>query len=305
MFVIFGASGKVGRVTVAALRSAGQPVRAIVRNPLQAESLAQLGCEIAVADLLDLESVKTALDGAFAVQILCPVPVDDSDPGKTMHRMIEIVAEALRAKPPSRVLALSDYGAELESGTGITLLFHALEMRLKEQLGAAVKNLTLLRSAEHMQNWARVMPVALATNTLPSLHHPLSKRFPSVAAQDVGQLAAELLLDKAHNTALDDAPHVVSIEGPQRLSALEMASVLSDLCGREISARELPRNEWTPTLLRAGMSERHAQLIADLYDTHNAGRIDVEDGISERRFGKTGVSTVLASLLALNASGPR
>ncbi len=285
MFVIFGASGKVGRVSAASLRNAGHAVRAVVRNEAQGEQLARMGCEIVLADLLDPASVARAIEGADAVQILCPVPSGDAHPGNTMHRMIEIAADALRANPPSHVLALSDYGAELDHGTGITLLFHALE----KQLQTAVQNLTLLRAAEHMQNWARVIPVALATGKLPSLHQPLSKPFPTVAAQDVGLLAAELLLGESHG--------IVSIEGPRRIAALDVARALSEVTRRDISAFEVPRSEWPAVLLRAGLGAEHAQLIMDLYDTHNAGRIDVQEGTGERRFGTTGFAEVVASLL--------
>jgi hypothetical protein len=38
-------------------------------------------------------------------------------------------------------------------------------------------------------------------------------------------------------------------------------------------------------------------LITDLYDAHNAGRIDVETDISERRFGATTLAEVLAAIL--------
>lgn len=285
MFVIFGASGKVGRASAASLRNAGHAVRAVVRNDAQGEPLAKIGCEIVLADLLNAASVAKAIEGAHAVQILCPLPSGDADPGGTMRRMIDVAADALRANPPSHVLALSDYGAELDHGTGITLLFHALE----KQLQPAVRNLTLLRAAEHMQNWARVIPVALATGRLPSLHHPLTKRFPTVAAHDVGSLAAELLLGKPRG--------VVSIEGPRRISAFDVARVLSEASAREISAHEAPRNEWPAMLLHAGLSANHAQLIIDLYDTHNAGRIDVEEGIGERRFGTTEFTEVVASIL--------
>ena len=289
MFVIFGASGKVGRVSAASLRNAGYAVRAVVRNEAQGEHLARIGCEIVLADLMNPASVARAIEGADAVQILCPVPIGDADPGGTMHRMIEVAADALRANPPRHVLALSDYGAELDHGTGITLLFHALE----KQLQTAVQNLTLLRAAEHVQNWARVIPVALATGKLPSLHHPLSKRFPTVAAQDVGLLAAELLLDESRGSAL----RVVSIEGPRRVSALDVARALSDVSRHEITAHEVPRNEWPAMLQRAGLGAEHAQLIIDLYDTHNAGRIDVEEGVGERRFGTTEFTEVFASML--------
>ena len=185
MFVIFGASGKVGHATAVALRNAGRPVRAVVRGARQGEALARIGCEIAIADLTDPASVASAIKGATAVQMLCPVPVGDVDPAFTMERMIDVAADALRANPPSAVLALSDYGAELDRGTGLTRLFHLLEERLKP----LATHLTLLRSAEHAQNWAAMLPVMLATGRLPSLHYPLDRAFATVATQDVGALA--------------------------------------------------------------------------------------------------------------------
>jgi hypothetical protein len=62
-------------------------------------------------------------------------------------------------------------------------------------------------------------------------------------------------------------------------------------------AREAPRGEWAAMLEGAGLGEPHARLITDLYDAHNAGRIDVETDISERRFGATTLAEVLAAIL--------
>ena len=69
MYVIFGASGKVGRATAIALRNAGRPVRAVVRQAKQGEALAKIGCEIVCADLTDPTTVASAIKGATAVQI--------------------------------------------------------------------------------------------------------------------------------------------------------------------------------------------------------------------------------------------
>ncbi|MFM0290357.1 NmrA family NAD(P)-binding protein [Paraburkholderia megapolitana] len=291
MYVIFGASGNVGRASIAALRRAGKPVRAVVRHAQQGEPFAQLGCSVAFADLSDSASIAQALEGATAVQMLCPVPQGDPHPERTMRGMIDAATTALRAHPPAVLLALSDYGAQIEQGTGITMLFHYLEAQLKPLAGSRTR-LILLRAAEHMHNWNRVMPVALATGQLPSLHHPLDKRFPTVAAQDVGELAAELLLEE--NAAA--APlRIVSVEGPRRVDAYGVASVLSDVSGRPVAARELPRDAWTATLLRGGLSDGHAQLIVDLYDAHNAGHIDIEAGVGEQRFGATELAQVFAA----------
>ncbi|WP_175835427.1 NAD(P)H-binding protein [Burkholderia anthina] len=295
MFVIFGASGNVGLSTVATLRDAGHPVRAVLRDARHRERFAQLGCDVAIVDLTDARAIDAAIAGAQAVQILCPVPVTDSDPAATMERTIDIVTGALVANPPPVLLALSDYGAERDGNTGITRLFHRLEVKLK----TVPTRLTLLRAAEHLQNWARVLPVALGTGVLPSFHHPVDKVFPTVWAPDVGVAAARLLLDPAES---GNGPRVVSIEGPRRVSVRDVAAMLGAAAGREIVARELPRDAWTATLLRAGLSERHAQLIVDLYDVHNAGQIDVEAGVSERVYGATAPAEALAVLVREQAA---
>ncbi|WP_322040636.1 NAD(P)H-binding protein [Burkholderia diffusa] len=294
MFVIFGASGNVGSSTVTTLRHAGHPVRAVLRDARHRERFAQLGCEVAIADLTDAGAIATAIDGAQAVQMLCPVPVADGDPAETMARTLDVVTGALAANPPPALLALSDYGAELDGNTGITRLFHLLEEKLK----TVPTRLTLLRSAEHLQNWVRILPVALGTGVLPSFHHPIDKVFPTVWAPDVGVAAARLLLDVAET---GNGPRIVSIEGPRRVSVRDIAETLGAAADREIVARELPRDAWTATLLRAGLSERHAQLIVDLYDVHNAGQIDVEAGVSERFYGKTTLTDAFAQLVRQHA----
>jgi uncharacterized protein YbjT (DUF2867 family) len=289
MYVIFGATGKVGRSAAAALIHEGHAVRAVVRSPAQQETLTRIGCEVVTGDLNDEASIHRALDGAHAVQMLCPMPHRDPDPADAMRRMIDTAARVLRAHPHLHVVALSDYGAELDADTGITMLFHHLEAAFRE----AAPRLTLLRSAEHMQNWARVVPVALATGRLPSLHHPLDRPFPTVSAHDVGIVAARLLID-----GFDEAGvQIVSVEGPRRYDANDVARALGDTSGRDIVAHALPRDEWTATLLRAGLNANHAKLIVDLYDAQNTGRIDVE-AVTERRFGTTELHDVVAALVS-------
>ena len=292
MFVIFGASGKVGSTTVKQLRAAGHAVRAVVRSDEQASRFSAMGCETAVADLTDRDAVQRAIKGASAVQILCPIPAGDADPESTMRAMIDIAVQALRADPPPAVLALSDYGAELSEGTGITLLYHYLE----QQLQSLPTRLTFLRAAEHMQNWARLASTAFHTGMLPSLHHPLDKPFPTVSAPDVGVIAAQLLVADAPSHSHAHSPRIVSVEGPRRISANDVAVALSSIFERKVTAVELPRGAWEATLQRAGLSEQHTKLITELYDTHNAGKIDVESGNTERRFGSTELTEALAAM---------
>ena len=279
MFAILGATGNAGGAAVRALRQRGLPVRAILRDETKAGDLEALGCEIAVADLRDAAALAKAIAGAQAVQAICPIGPQAEDPAADMRAIIDAIADAIVAARPRRVVAISDYGAERSAGTGITLAFHYLEAQLR----ATPATLTLLRSAEHMQNSARLFKTVAATGILPALHHPLTKMFPMVSAHDVGIVAADLLA----SSDMQETPRVVHVEGPRRYTPLDVAKALSGAFGREIVAHELPRAHWIAALTRGGLSPAYAGLVAELYDAHNAGFIDVEPGATDIRRGAT------------------
>jgi NAD(P)H dehydrogenase (quinone) len=277
MFAILGATGKAGGAAARVLRQHGLPVRAIVRDRARAQELAALGCEIAVADFRDSAALTAAVDGAEAVQAIIPVSPQGPDPLAAMRATSEAICAALAAARPNRVVAISDFGAERGAGTGITLAFHHLEARLRESAPQAI----FLRSAEHMQNWSRLFKAAAETGVLPSLHHPVTKIFPMVSAQDVGMVAADLM---ASPTA---PPGIVYVEGPRRYTPQDVADTLSRVFGKTIVAGELPRADWIAALVRGGLSAGYAALVAELYDAHNAGLIEVEPGVSDVRRGAT------------------
>jgi len=284
MHAILGANGKVGRTTIAALRKAGAPVRAVLRDASKAQGLVDLGCEITIADLYDHQALALALEGASAVQIICPVDIRAPQAHSGMQRLIG----SLGAKPQT-VLAISDYGAQHSSGTGVTLIFHALEARLR-QLDT---KLILLRSAEHMENWARMAKGAAESGRLPSFYDPLTKLLPTISAFDVGSIAAELLLEKQ-----EAALRVVHAEGPRRYTPNDVAAGIGMLTGRNVVAELLPGTEWQAALMRAGLSEDYARLLVELYLAHNAGRIDAEKDVGEIRRGTTELTEVLQRILS-------
>jgi NAD(P)H dehydrogenase (quinone) len=277
VIAVLGATGKIGRATIKALRQQHVPVRAVVRDAAKAKDLGS-GVDIAVADLADTRAVRLSLDGAETVQVICPTNPRATNASGEMMRMIESICAALEHTEPDYVVAISDYGAEVPQGTGVTMLFRFLEERLRR----VPADVTFVRSAEHMQNWARQVPTALKTGTLATLHHPVTKQFPTVSASDVGLVAADLLLEPA--------TRVVYVEGPRRYSAQDVGEAIG------VQVTELPQAEWVPTLTRGGISESYAQLVAELFVAHNAGRIDVEDGVTDVRRGTTELRDVLREI---------
>jgi len=287
MYAILGASGKAGRATIEKLRSQGASVRAVVRQSSNTADLEALGCQIAFADLHDTDAISKAIDRATAVQVICPVNPRAKDAATDMENIVDAITGALIAARPERILAISDYGAQIDSGTGITMIFHYMETRLSTVPGTLI----FLRSAEHMQNWARVFKPALDTGVLPSFHNPVSKIFPTISVPDLGAIAADLLLEKPVETN----PRVVHAEGPRRYSALDVAASLSEVSGRQIVAKAVPESDWIPVLTRGGANESYANQIRELFVAHNAGRIDVEPG-GEVRLGTTELREAVRAL---------
>ncbi len=63
MFAITGITGKVGAAVARSLLSDDQSVRAVVRDRSKGAAWAQLGCDIAVADISDTAALATAFEG--------------------------------------------------------------------------------------------------------------------------------------------------------------------------------------------------------------------------------------------------
>jgi NAD(P)H dehydrogenase (quinone) len=285
MIVLFGATGRVGGAAASELRRRGVAVRAVTREVAKGGRLAAAGCEVVAADLYDERTLRLAMDGADGVLFVCPLPPGSSDVLADAERILDAAASAITATRPRFVVAISDYGAQHPSGTGITTIFHRLEARL----GQTSVPTTFVRSAEHMQNWMRYAPLVRDRGMLPSMHHPTTKPFPTVSACDVGVEAANILAAGA------GGPSVVHVEGPTRYSAIDVAAAFASVMGRPVTAEALPRDAWGHALRDAGLGASYARLVVELQDAHNAGRIDDEKGVGELRRGGTTLAEALAT----------
>ncbi|WP_446741967.1 NmrA family NAD(P)-binding protein [Silvibacterium acidisoli] len=288
MFAIIGASGNVGRSTSSALRQAGVPVRAILHDSAKGAGLREQGCEIAVADLQDSASLVKAIRNADTVQVIIPLRPQTKDPAGDLRLSGESIINALRQTHPKRVLAISDYGAHVSEDIGMPSIFHEFEALFHTLDGHKV----ILRSAEHTHNWGRVIPVALASGTLPTFQDSIDKVQPTISAQDLGLIAAKLLLRPESGRDLD----VIHAEGPRRYSASDVATALSQLSGRTIHAQAVPRSQWTKAFEQIPGSL--ADLLIKANEAKNkGGLVDIEPNADEVIYGTTGLTDALRPLL--------
>ncbi len=280
MFAITGITGQVGGQIATQLLAANRPVRAVLRDPAKAAPWAGRGCEIAIATMDDAAALAAAFTGAEAVFVLLP-PTFDPTPGFVeARRTIAAISTALRAARVTRVVCLSTIGADAEQDSLLTqlqLLEHALA-----DLPAAV---TFLRAGWFIENIGWDIENARASGVLPSFLQPLDRRIAMVATADVARAAAELLQDGVVGH------RVVELEGPARVSPLDLAAALGRALGREVIAQPVRRADWESLFRAQGMANPAPRMR--MLDGFNEGWIDFEpDSASLRRGGTTAQAVV-------------
>jgi NAD(P)H dehydrogenase (quinone) len=288
MFAVIGATGKVGYSTSSTLRHAGVPVRAILHDPAKSALLNDIGCEIVVVDLQDSASLAKAISDAEAVQVILPLRPQTKDPAADLRISGESIIHALKQVHPKRTLIISDYGAHVAEDIGMPSVFHEFEAQFRGVGGHKL----ILRSAEHMHNWGRIIPAALASGIMPSFQDPIDTTHPTISAQDLGLISATLLLRHESKNNVE----IIHAEGPRRYSASDVAAALSQLSGRIVHAQAVPRSQWAKALEQIPTSL--ADLLIKANDAKNkGGLVDVEPESGQVIYGTTELLEALRSLL--------
>ena len=242
--------------------------------PVMAHGPELMGVELVNDGPLGLSDLNALLDAADGKDAVVFGP--GIDRGEETGKLIASLLEALSQTRPAHFVFISDYGAQHPQETGIPAIFHRFEQQL---IGLGLP-CTILRSAEHMQNWLRLGPV--------NFYPPETTARPFVSAFDVGEVAAQLLLD-----APPAAPRILHLEGPRRYQLSEVGEAL----GQPLQA--VPPDFRLAALLRAGLPPALAELLNATYAAHGQGLIEPEPG-SQVLFG----STALGDALDKQSDGP-
>ena len=283
MFTITGITGQVGAAVARSLLSADQPVRAVVRDRTKGAPWAQLGCDVAVADLSDTEALTAAFEGTAGVFALVP-PVFDPAPGFPEAAVfIDSLRAALARAKPAKVVALSTVGANAPQPNLLNVLG-----RMEEALGSLPMPVTFLRAAWFMENAA--WDIASARNGLiQSYLQPLDRAIPMVSSDDVGRTAAVLLQERW------EGKRVVELEGAQRVSPNALAAAFAKGLGTPVRAEVVARDRWEPIFRGQGMKNPAPRM--QMIDGFNAGWIDFADRGAHARKGSISVDQAIATLL--------
>jgi NAD(P)H dehydrogenase (quinone) len=283
MFAVTGITGKVGAAVARSLLAADQPVRAVVRDRSGGTPWAQLGCDIAVADLADAEALTVAFSGTAGAFAMVP-PVFDPAPGfpEAMRFINPLVAALARAKP-ARVVALSTVGADAPQPNLLNVLG-----RMESALQSLRMPVACLRAAWFMENAAWDMDSA-KSGLIQSYLQPLDRAVPMVSTDDVGRAAAALLQEGW------EGKRVVELEGPQRVSPNALAAAFSKALGAPVRAEIVPREQWESIFRAQGMKNPTPRI--QMIEGFNAGWIDFADGGAHARKGSISIDQAIGTFI--------
>jgi uncharacterized protein YbjT (DUF2867 family) len=286
MYTVMGITGQVGGATARALLAAGKQVRAIVRDKGRAAAWAARGVDLVAGDYDNgpaLEAAFHDVEGAFVM-----IPGNFApEPGFPQARaQVASLKRALDAARPPKAVYLSSVGAQHPRGLGLITQLHILE----QELAPLPIPGAFLRAAWFLENSQWDVTSARDRGEIASFLFPLDRKFPMVATEDIGKLAAKILQQEWTGVRYPE------IEGPQRYSALDAAAAFAVVLGREVHPLAVPRESWATLFVQQGTPPERTAARIEMLDGLNSGWIDFDPHAPEHAHGERTQEEVFRSL---------
>ena len=279
MNIILGASGQVGAMIVENLVKKGKPVTAVIRDQKKKEKLKEVGVEIVVADNLDVNSLISAFGKGETVFLLTPESGEDENVlGKT-ETILENYFSALKASSVKRIVGLSSIGAQHASGTGNLVMSYMLEHAFSD----LDVSQTFVRPAYYLSNWLPYADSAKETGILPTFF-PVDFSISMVAPRDVADLLTEIIAEE------EEGNFLYELYGADEYTPADVAETFSNIFGRQVTAQQIPRNDWRKTLENLKFSEDGVRNFVEMTQAVIDGRTKAAGNGVITKVGKTALS---------------
>jgi uncharacterized protein YbjT (DUF2867 family) len=275
-------SGHVGGTVADFLLDFGAniQVRLLGRRADKLTDLIKRGAETVIGSQDDADYLCRATQGVNALFWATPPGYGSDDVRAFQNRLGRVGAKAIETNQIARVVNLSSIGADQESGNGPIGGLHDVEQLLNETGGHVVHLRpgfffeNLLWQVDSMRKWGRIsLPISPST------------RYPMLATRDIGRVAAVRLTSTGWTGQI-----VQELHGPVDLSFREVAEILTDVLGRKIVYIRCDRDEMRDIMLKNAMSENAADMMLELYEAVDSGRLR----LTQPRSPETTTPTTLA-----------
>jgi uncharacterized protein YbjT (DUF2867 family) len=282
MFLVFGITGRVGGAAARQLLSEGRKVRAMVRDPQKASAWAAKGVEVRKGDFNDAAALVDALKDVEGAYVMMP-PVMAPAPGfPEAKAFIASYVEALKKSPVPRLVVLSSIGSEQTSKLGLITQTHMLEAALS---GMAFPT-AFVRAGGFVENLLPGLKTAAESGVFDTFLTPTDRKVPTIATEDIGKEVARLL------TGSWTGKKIVELGSP--VSPDDLAGAMSEVLGRPVKARVVPREHWAASLEAMGIPRGRTIGFEEMEESFNSGWI---------HFGVEGTEAVAATITPAQVFG--
>jgi len=282
MIVVTGATGQLGLLVIAALlkKVPAAEIVAAVRNPEKAKDLAESGIQVRYANYSQPASWDEALKGADKVLL-----ISSSEIGQRVSQHRNVIDAAQR-----RGVKLLAYTSVLHAEASPLGL--AAEHRETEALlSASGVPFVLLRNGWYTENYTAGVPAALAHGGVYGCAG--DGRIASATRADFAEAAAVVM------TSDNQASRVYELAGDTSYTLTELAAEISRQSGRNIGYVNLPEAEYISVLVKAGLPEVIAELLADSESGAAKGALFDDSCQLSKLIGRptTSLATAIAAVL--------
>jgi NAD(P)H dehydrogenase (quinone) len=268
--LISGANGDTGRAAVRESIALGLDVRAMVhKKDARSEPLEKLGAEVVVGDLLEINTVRAAMNGVDAAYLVWPV-----QPG-LIHVTVNF-AQAAKEAGVKTIINLSQRSADRESKSD------------------ACRDSFI---AEQVLNWSGVPVIHLRPTyflewllypwQLPYLQQGVLRipagrgRHSPIAADDQGRAIAALLKSPERHIGA-----TIPLSGPVEMDHEQMAAELTQALGRKITFQNPPIDEYCASLETMGVPPYVVQHLRGAMADYQKGHMSGADNNVEELTGR-------------------
>ena len=259
-----GRVGAVGRTVTELLLNQGKAVRAMVRNEDErAHALRDIGAEVVIGNLLDLDSMHNAIAGSDTMYF--GMSVSDAYLAATVN-----VAAVAKHHGLKAFINMSQMTVSQMSITETTPSpQHKLHWLAEQALNWSGLPVVHVRPTVFLEGFFLTLtPDSVRESDQIRLPFGEGKTSP-VAAEDVARVVAALLANPQ--------PHIGKIyhlTGPQSENMQFFAQEYSKVLGRTITFQDIPVGPWREQLLQRGWPVHLVNHLAAMCDLHRAGRFD-------------------------------
>lgn len=264
-YAITGASGQLGRIVIAHLKTLTAPenIVALARSP---ESVQDLGVEVRAFDYHQPEALAPALEG---IDVLALISSSDFNDRAGQHRN---VIDAAQTADVGRMV----YTSILKADTS-PLIIAQDHKTTEAALAKSGLTTTILRNGWYTENWTESLPMSVDAGAV--IGSVGTGKVSPATRQDYGEALAAAVAGAGHEGKVYEL-------GGDVFTMPQMAQALSEVAGKDIPYNTLPKEAFAEILGSFGLPEGFPAVIADADAGAADGWLLDESGALEALIGR-------------------